>query len=167
MGKLILGIDQGLANIGYAIIGQDDNGYKNIVKSGSKKTSSKKETSIRLGEIYDFFDTMLNEYPEIEEIAMEEFFYGGLNYARSVSIVTTNQVSGVLLLLARNRGISVRKIQPTHVKKTVTGKGNANKEAVMDKIKEIFSECTFKTDHECDAVAIGMTALIEDLGETL
>lgn len=157
--KTILGIDQGIANIGYSVLKETENGQIIIIESGTKKTSSKDSMEERLGVIYDFFNNVIDKYPEISEIGMEDFFYGGLNYCRSVSIVTTNQVSGILLLLARNRGISARKIAPTQVKKTITGKGNANKEMVMDSVKSIFNQHIFKTDHECDSIAIGYTLL--------
>lgn len=160
MKKIVLGIDQGLANIGYAILEKNDEEI-HLIKSGYKSTSSKKSTEERLGIIYDFFDNLLNEYPDVEEIGMEEFFYGGSAYVRSVSIITTNQVSGVLLLLARNRDVKATKIQPTKVKKIITGSGKAKKDLVMENVREIFKENTFKTDHECDAVAIGYAMLAE------
>lgn len=170
---IILGVDQGLANIGFAIV-KDENGELSLLEHGCFTTKPKDELSVRLEKIYQKIKHILRLFNEVHDvkidgIAMEELFVGcnkneGL-YHRSTSIVTTSMVTGVITLLGQQEGISTYRYTPTTVKKNVCNDGRAKKEDVAESIYKMFKTTHFKYDHECDATAIACTCLIKNRKE--
>jgi Holliday junction resolvasome RuvABC endonuclease subunit len=51
--------------------------------------------------------------------------------------------------------------KPSTVKKTVCGKGNADKKQVQQQMEKIFPKLSFTCDDESDACAIGYTYFLE------
>ena len=163
--KKVLAIDQGIANIGYSIISRSDDNTCHIELSGSFKTKSTHRLEERLALIYSTFDSILEKDKDIQAVVMEDLFVGvshGGIFGRSTSIVTTSMVSGILFLLAKDRGLKAFKIAPTMVKKCMTGCGKASKDDVQKGVLSYYNVAPFKVDHECDSIAIGTTFLLND-----
>lgn len=172
-----IGIDQGYANMGYCVISLNlkKNHYK-ILESGTKTTPSEFEMGQRLVSLHSFLKGILNKHPEISLIGCERLFHnkpmGTANFFqqrnKSASIMKTNMVTGVIYLLSGEFNLKINDFPPTTVKKQVAGSGKANKEDVEKAIYEIAVKQGIEigTDHEADAIAIGVTTINEYI-ETL
>lgn len=157
----VLGVDQGLANIGYCVMKVYESLINEpiILKSGTFYTKPTDELSNRLGVIYDTLEDIVEEFHgEINAIGCERLFYSN---ARSSSIVITNMVTGNIFLLARNKNVNIRDYPATSIKKIITNDGKAGKDDIAKAIEHI---CTInsisdkdRTNHEDDAIAIAYT----------
>ena len=152
----IMGIDQGIANMGYSIL--DD---KALVAYGYISTNNKETIEQRLYSIYSRVEELILEYnPEI--ICCEKLFYtapSGESRNKSASIIYTNMITGVLTCLAGKYGIEFRMFVPSMVKKAICNNGVAKKEEVIAKIKSMYSVQTLKSkaEHVCDSISIAYT----------
>ncbi|MEO0248769.1 MAG: crossover junction endodeoxyribonuclease RuvC [candidate division WOR-3 bacterium] len=61
---------------------------------------------------------------------------------------------GVVLLAAAERGIPVKEISPTTVKKAVSGAGRAGKESVVYMVKRLYNIRDDISEHIADALAL-------------
>jgi crossover junction endodeoxyribonuclease RuvC len=68
---------------------------------------------------------------------------------------------GVVLLAATEKGIQVKEISPTTVKKAVSGAGRAGKESVGFMVKRLYNISGEISEHVADALAVAWC------GETL
>lgn len=168
---IALGIDQGLANLGFGIIKLtlDDNDVERDIKlinSGTYTTSSKNELQDRLLEIHDMINGLNLKY-NANVIGCEKLFFnpfqkqkgekGGRN--KSASIMITNMVSGIIFLVAGENKLFIKDFTPGTVKKYVAGSGRATKDDVIKAIDDFCLKqgVTLETDHEADAISIGIT----------
>lgn len=167
-----IGIDQGYANMGYCIVtfNLKENKYE-ILESGTKTTNADLDMSKRLGFIYVFLKDILTKYPEVDLVGCERLFHnkpmGKSNFFqqrnKSASIMKTNMVTGVIYLASGEFDLKVSDFPPTTIKKQLTGSGKANKEDVEKAVYEVANNqgIEIKTDHEADAIAIGITTINE------
>lgn len=155
---IILGIDQGLANIGYAVLSTDD-GVR-IVESGIIQTEKDPIFGRRLLLIKEKLLNVIEMYcPDL--ICTENLFCNKPQKAgrnKSAAIVQTNMATAVIFMLGAEYNIPIQQFVPISVKKKIAGSGKASKEEVEEAVKNIFGdEIDFKKDHESDAVAIALT----------
>lgn len=165
-----LGIDQGIANIGYAVTGLKD-GKEVLLQSGTFKTTTKHEFAVRMKMIYEFINDLLDTY-NVKVMGMEKLFFNpvqGKNRNKSADIMRTNMVTGILFLLASQHNKRIFDYTPGTVKKYVAGHGHAPKEQVLEHVQGLAerSGIIIKTEHEADAIAISLTALKQYLENRL
>jgi Holliday junction resolvasome RuvABC endonuclease subunit len=115
----ILGIDQSLQNSGWVIV----DGKGNILKSGVIKPKTKGVA--RLIEIRLTVSGILDVY-EPDAIGIE-----GYSFASKMGREQLGELGGCLRTLFFEREQRLYIVPPTVLKKFVTGKGNANKAAVV------------------------------------
>lgn len=157
----ILGIDQGIANMGYSIL-EDDK----LITYGCINTTSKDFIEQRFFIIYSKLKTIIEEYkPQV--ICCEKLFYTSPkegNRNKSASIIYTNMITGVLAALCGEFNIELRMFVPSKVKKAVCDNGKAEKEEMISKIKSLYPVESEKTkyEHVCDSIAIAFTCYIEN-----
>lgn len=159
---IALGIDQGIANVGYAVTGLKD-GKETLLRSGTLKTTTKLEFPQRLEMIYEFINELLNTY-NVDVIGMEKLFFNPVQKMgrnKSADIMRTNMVTGLLFLVASQHQKLIWDYTPGTVKKYVAGHGQAPKELVEEHVKALAerSGITILTEHQADAIAISLTAL--------
>lgn len=163
-----LGIDQGYANLGYAIVKYNvhTNTYK-ILKIGTIQTNSKYEIQFRIYTIYKELNKLIKKF-NIDLISCERLFYnnsisssGTKTRNKSASIVKTNMVTGVIFLLSAMHNLKLKDFPPTTIKKQLTGSGKADKEEIIKVVDDLClkQNIKLKTNHESDAIAIAMTAI--------
>ena len=136
----ILGIDPGLAIVGYGVV--DYVGGKfNIVAMGSIETPAGIDTEDRIEIIYNDLCQIIKEYRP-SEAAIEELFFN------------TNQKTAIAV--AEARGV-IAEYTPLQVKQSVVGYGRAEKQQVMEMVRIMlgFKE-KIKLDDTADALAIAM-----------
>lgn len=169
----VLGIDQGLAHMGYAYLEVEfkktnrkhfvqvqDNIYVKIIESGCLVTGPSDDFPKRLFILMTRLENKILDFmPEV--ICCEHLFFsppakGSRN--KSSSIMTTNMVTGIIAYICGKHRISFATYPPTTVKKKLCDDGRASKEDVINKIDEIFKveAPNDKRDHICDAIAIGL-----------
>ena len=152
----IIGIDPGLARVGYGII-EVENEKKTLIDCGVIETNKNKKEEDRLFEIYNDLITLIDRWnPDIA--AVEKFFF-----YRSSTTISVVQARGVIMMVLASRKIQVSEYAPAHIKLTVTGTGKASKkevlEAVMYNLKLNYAP---KPDDSADALAIALTKLNEE-----
>lgn len=111
-------------------------------------------------------DAILTEFPEVSIIGTESLFVnnfknGGRN--KSAAIVTTNMITGVIMLLGAKHNKLVKQYTPGTVKKYITGAGDASKGTVEDNLAHIIdkSKVSIQADHQSDAIAIAWTSSMD------
>lgn len=120
----VLGIDPGLANTGYAVVGESRRGL-HTAAVGVIRTDPTGPAASRLAELYhDLTEVIVQHRPDA--VAIEQVFVNrNLETANSVG-----RASGVALLAAGQAGLPVFEYSPSGVKNAVVGFGGASKQQV-------------------------------------
>ena len=144
----ILGIDPGLAIVGYGVVDSLNN--KLIARDyGTIETKAGTPTPERLDRLYVGMKQLLELFkPDI--IAFEElFFYNNITTAMSVS-----EARGVLVLAAQQTLKPIYEFTPMQIKQAVTGYGHADKKQVQAMVRTLLTlKQTPKPDDAADALA--------------
>lgn len=150
---LLLGVDPGLANTGWALL--DAGGT--IVDSGTIRTRPG-PTGPRLLHIVRELGAMLTEHP-VQEAALEELFLG----RNATSAVAVAQARGAVLTALSAAGIAVHEYKPSQVKAVLTGYGAADKRQMTRMVAVQggggpgrSARPSRMDDHAADAAAIAM-----------
>ena len=147
----ILGIDPGLAIVGYSILDIDKNEYI-LETSGSIQTDKTKTDAQRLLEIENDMQTIINMYkPDIASI--EKLFY----FKNQKTVIPVAEARGVILSVLEKNTIPIYEYTPIEVKQVITGYGRATKEEVA-KIVEMSVKYKKlpKLDDTLDSIAIAL-----------
>lgn len=170
---ILIGIDQGIANFGFAVLDIDETSSKidensvKILGSGLIKTHSKDPLGRRLITIRTKMESLIKEY-QPSMLGCEKLFYnaptGGRN--KSLAMMHVNMATGMLHILSVENGMMIGEYPPTTVKKMITGNGRASKEEISQSIEKYLTK-QVKSEHEVDAVAIGITAFLKQREEEL
>ena len=147
----ILGIDPGIATIGFGVIDFSGREYK-LVNCGVITTPAHTMLSSRLEQIYDDMCQLLELFKP-DAVSIEELFFN-TNITTGIAVAHGR---GVLLLACRKAGVSIYEYTPLQVKQAVVGYGRAEKKQVMDMVRRI---CALpsppKPDDAADAVALAL-----------
>ena len=147
----ILGIDPGLAIVGYSVI--DIIKDKNIlVSSGSIQTDKDKTDAERLLEIENDMQTIIEKFqPDFASI--EKLFY----FKNQKTIIPVAEARGVILSVLQTNQIKIQEFTPIEVKQIITGYGRATKDEVA-KIVQMSIEYKKlpKLDDTLDSIAIAL-----------
>ena len=147
----ILGIDPGIAIVGYGIIEYKNNKFK-VIDYGAITTPSTMINTQRLERIYKGIDLLIKNY-EIDEVGVEELFFN----KNVKTAITVAQARGVILLSCAHNNKPIYEYTPLQVKQGVVGYGRAQKGQVqqmvtsMLKLKEVP-----KPDDVADALAVAI-----------
>ena len=147
----ILGIDPGIAIVGYGIVDKNANAYK-AVKYDAITTKAHTPIENRLLSIYNELDLIIKEYkPEV--MSVEELFFN--NNAKTAFAV--GQARGVILLAAVQNNLPIYEYTPLQVKQALTGYGRADKNQIQQMVKAMLGlSAVPKPDDVADALAIAM-----------
>lgn len=147
----ILGIDPGIATIGFGVLDSDGCSNK-LVKCGVITTPAHTGLSFRLEQIYDDMNNIIEMFKP-DAVAIEELFFN-TNLTTGISVAHGR---GVILLACRKAGLRVYEYTPLQVKQAVVGYGRAEKKQVMDMVKRICNlQSAPKPDDAADAVALAL-----------
>ncbi len=147
----ILGIDPGMAIVGYCILDFDG---KNIIleHSGSIQTDKNKGESARLLEIFNDIKTIIETYkPDV--CAIEKLFF----FRNYTTVMPVAHARGVILLALEQFNIPVYEYTPIEVKQILTGYGRATKKEVEQMVKiSLNVDKLPKLDDTVDSIAIAI-----------
>lgn len=147
----ILGIDPGLAIVGYSIIEhiKDEN---TLIASGSIQTDKNKTEAERLYEISVDMQTIIDKYkPDVASI--EKLFY----FKNQKTVIPVAEARGVILSVLQKNNIPIDEFTPIEVKQMITGYGRATKEEVAKIVEmSIKYKKLPKLDDTVDSIAIAL-----------
>ena len=164
----ILGIDPGIATVGFGVLDFDKNQFS-LVKYGVISTPAHTSLSSRLDSIYRDLSELINLFHP-DTVSIEELFFN-TNITTGISVAHGR---GVILLACVHAGIPVFEYTPLQVKQSVTGYGRAEKKQVMEMVRRICAlQAVPKPDDAADAVALAIcharssTSLLKNKGEEI
>ena len=147
----ILGIDPGIATVGFGVI-DTDHGHQKYVTCGIISTPAHTPLSSRLDQIYSDLEELIATFHP-DAISIEELFFN-TNITTGISVAHGR---GVILLAAYRSGIPVYEYTPLQVKQAVVGYGRAEKKQVIDMVRRILNmPAAPKPDDAADAVALAI-----------
>lgn len=150
----ILGIDPGLERTGYAVI---DARARRVIDAGIVRTDTKSSLASRLADIHAGLAEVLDEH-SVSLMAVEDLY---AHYKHPRTAILMGHARGTVLLLAAQRGIAVKSLPATLIKKTMTGSGRASKPQIQ---RAMMATLGLKQMPEppdvADAMAIGLSAAL-------
>ena len=147
----ILGIDPGLAIVGFGVIEYSANRFRTL-SYGAITTPAHTPVGQRLSQIHRELDQLIKKY-QPDEMAVEELFFN----TNITTGITVAEARGVILLTGSENGIPVFEYTPLQVKQAVVGYGNAEKSQVILMVKTLLGlEKSPKLDDTSDALAIAI-----------
>lgn len=125
----ILGIDPGMAIVGYSVLDFDGTDFT-LLHSGAIKTDKNLSDSKRLLEIYQDLNTIVERYqPEIASV--EKLFF----FKNQKTIIPVAEARGVIMMVLEQNNIPAFEYTPMEVKQVLTGYGRADKKEVEQMVK--------------------------------
>ena len=125
----ILGIDPGMAIVGYSILEFDGENME-LLHSGSIQTTKNERESARLLEIYNDMNTVVESYkPDV--CAIEKLFF----FRNQTTVMPVAHARGVILTVLEKYNIPIYEYTPMEVKQILTGYGRADKKEVEQMVK--------------------------------
>lgn len=148
---IILGIDPGLAMVGYSVI--ECKGNKNeVLNYGCILTDANVLFPQRLKIIYNELLAIIDKYNPTD-MAVEELFFN----KNVKSAIAVGQARGVEVLAGVNKGLDIYEYTPLQIKQSVTGYGRADKKQVQDMVKRLLNLKELPTPYDAaDALAIAI-----------
>jgi crossover junction endodeoxyribonuclease RuvC len=148
---IILGIDPGLAIVGWGVIEYRNARFKTIAY-GSLQTPAGMRTEERLKEIFDGMNELIEKYHP-DAMAVEELFFN-TNITTGIRVA---EARGVILLAAERAGVPMQEYTPLQVKQSVVGYGRADKKQVITMVTTLLGlPKPPKPDDTADALAIAI-----------
>lgn len=148
----ILGIDPGLARLGYGIVDLDGI-HVTAVDYGCLETPADWSTSERLKFLYDGLNRVIHLHqPQV--MAVEQLFF----YKNVTTAFVVGQARGIAVLSGVQAGLDYAEYTPMQVKLAVTGYGKASKRQIQDMVQVLLHLAERpEPDDTADALAIAMT----------
>ena len=149
---IILGIDPGLATLGYGVI-EVNNDKRRLIQFGTLTTPAGQPMPQRLRAIFQGMNQLMDIYNP-DDVAFEELFF-------SKNITTGMAVSaarGVALVAVVQRTDNLYEYTPMQIKQAVTGYGGADKHQVQQMVKMLLNmKDIARPDDAADALAVALT----------
>ena len=148
---VILGIDPGLAIVGWGVIEHNAGRFRTIAY-GSIQTPAGMETPQRLLTIHQDLTDIIKTYKP-EQMAVEELFFN-TNITTGIRVA---EARGVILLCGQQNGLRMAEYTPLQVKQSVVGFGRAEKKQVISMVTMLLNlPKPPKPDDTADALAIAI-----------
>ena len=152
---IIIGIDPGLARVGYGII-EASNGNKKLLDCGIIETPKGKLEEERLLEIFQDLQKLINKWKP-NYAAVEKFFF-----YKSSTTISVVQARGVIMMTLGLLDIPISEYTPAQIKLVVSGSGKANKKEILNAVMlDLNLNYAPKPDDSADAIAIALTKIYE------
>ena len=147
----ILGIDPGIATIGFGLV-EAERGQVKMITYGAITTPAGLPLSRRLYQKSQDMEELIGTLkPDV--ISVEELFFN-TNITTGIAVAHGR---GVILCAAEKCGIPLFEYTPSQVKLAITGYGKAEKRQVMDMTKRLLHmKEVARPDDAADAIAIAL-----------
>ena len=149
---IILGIDPGIATLGYGVIEKDERGNFRAVDYGVILTPKEEGLPVRLAMLEEGVQKILEKYRP-DEVVMEELFFSknittgiAVAHARGVALLTCVKACGKLY-----------EYTPMQIKQALTGYGKADKKQIQSVVASMLRlQSIPKPDDAADALGIAL-----------
>ena len=149
----IIGIDPGLARVGYGIIDEIE-GKRIMIDCGIIETKSTQKEEERLLEISNDLSSIIKKWNP-NSAAVEKFFF-----YRSSTTISVVQARGVIMMTLGKYKLPIQEFPPMQIKLAVTGYGHSDKNEVLNCVMhELSITSPPKPDDAADALAIALTGI--------
>ncbi len=147
----ILGIDPGMAIVGYGVLNKEDADI-GLLSSGSIRTDKNSRESARLLEIQNDMEALVEKFkPDVA--AIEKLFF----FRNRTTVMPVAHARGVILTVLEKHGVPIYEYTPMEVKQVLTGYGRADKKEVERMVQiSLEKENLPKLDDTIDAIAIAI-----------
>ncbi|QFR48193.1 crossover junction endodeoxyribonuclease RuvC [Sulfurimonas lithotrophica] len=148
---IILGIDPGTRNMGYALI-ELNKGKTSLKEAGLIKIKAD-DLQFQIPQMVEAFDTIFKNN-KIDEVAMEDIFYAH-NPKTTIKLA---QFRGAIMLKLLQEFGQFSEYTALQVKQAITGNGKAKKEQVAFMVKRLLNiKKEIKPLDITDAIAVAIT----------
>ena len=152
---IILGIDPGLATMGYGVI-EAEGQKRKVVQFGTINTRAGCPTPQRLRSIFQGVNQLLDIYAP-DDVAFEELFFSK-NVTTGIAVA---QARGAALAAVAARTDNVYEYTPMQIKQAITGYGGADKGQMQRMVKALLGmQEIARPDDAADALAVALTHAI-------
>lgn len=156
MADVILGIDPGSRNTGYAILTEEDNKLV-ALRCDVLKMAHMDDHSDRLQYIFEEVSKIISSFNP-DACAVETPIYG----VDPLAMLKLGRAQAAAMLAITNQDIGVTEYYPKQVKKSITGNGNASKEQVAFMLRKTVSLPDEKLSKDAtDALAVAWCHLMK------
>lgn len=148
----ILGIDPGLAIVGYGVI-DTQKGNSSVIDYGVINTPKEDSVPVRLEKIYNGMIGLVEKYnPDC--IAIEELFFN----TNTTTGINVAQARGVILLVCQQKKLKMYEYTPLQIKQALTGYGKAEKKQIQFMVARLLKlKAVPKPDDAADGLAVALT----------
>ena len=152
---IILGIDPGLARVGFGLIDTAPI-HPKMLDCGIIQTTKEQTDGERMVEIAKDLRELIEKWnPDLA--AVEKFFF-----YKSSTTISVVQARGVLIMTLASYQIPIAEFPPMQIKLAVAGSGRANKGDVLEAVmRELNLKIPPRPDDAADALAIALTGLFQ------
>lgn len=149
----VLGIDPGSRKLGWGVV--ERRGAKLVgMAAGVVSLAPAKPLPERLREVFDAVDAIIEDHaPDV--VAVEDVFFARFPAAA----IKLAHVRGVVLVVAERRGLPIAEYAPALVKRTVSGRGAAEKDQVARIVAVTLRLPERPPSDAADALAVAITHL--------
>ena len=148
---VILGIDPGLAIVGWGAVEYSGSRFK-VLGYGAIETPAGMPTEERLALIDDGIKALVEKYRP-DHMAVEELFFN-TNITTGIRVA---EARGVIIMRAHKMGVKIFEYTPLQVKQSVVGFGRAEKKQVITMVTMLLGlPKPPKPDDTADALAIAI-----------
>ena len=153
----ILGIDPGLARVGYGVIDVDPQAGRGteaqtMLDCGIIRTDPGRSEVERMVEIARDLRQLIRVWrPDMASV--EKFFF-----YRSSNTIAVVQARGVVIMTLTRFGLPIVEFPPMQIKQALTGNGHADKDEVLESVmRELNLDTPPRPDDAADALAVALT----------
>jgi len=149
---IILGIDPGIATLGYGVVEKDEKGTFRAVDYGVVSTPKEEGLPVRLAMLEEGVAKILDKFRP-DEVAMEELFFSK-NITTGIAVA---HARGVAMLACVKRCGKLFEYTPMQIKQALTGYGRADKKQMQEVVASLLRlRAIPKPDDAADALAIAL-----------
>ncbi|MDP6171509.1 MAG: crossover junction endodeoxyribonuclease RuvC [Prochlorococcaceae cyanobacterium ETNP2_MAG_10] len=147
----ILGIDPGIARVGYGVI-DTSNGQQKMLDCGIISTNPGNSEGDRMVEIARDLRQLIRSWkPQLASV--EKFFF-----YRSSTTISVVQARGVIMMTLARFRVPAVEFPPMQIKLAIAGSGHAEKDEVLEAVmRELNLEQPPRPDDAADALAVALT----------
>lgn len=149
---IILGIDPGIATLGYGVVDKDRNGNCHAIDYGVVLTPKEETLPVRLAILEEGVNRVIDRFSP-EEIAMEELFFSK-NITTGIAVA---HARGVTMLACVKKCGRLYEYTPMQIKQALTGYGRADKKQIQQVVTSLLRlKSVPRPDDAADALAIAL-----------
>jgi crossover junction endodeoxyribonuclease ruvC len=149
---IILGIDPGIATLGYGVVDKDRSGNCRAIDYGVVLTPKEETLPVRLAILEEGVNRVIDRFSP-EEIAMEELFFSK-NITTGIAVA---HARGVTMLACVKKCGRLYEYTPMQIKQALTGYGRADKKQIQQVVTSLLRLKSIpRPDDAADALAIAL-----------